>query len=85
MAGTEDGFEKKYRLGEVVAVGAKVTEVKPGDIVVAVIQTCHRLPNGFLPVELWKTEEGALSIIAVLPNDPETAINPGVGVAEGES
>ena len=84
VAGTEDGFEKKFMLGEVIAIGAKVTEVAVGDIVVAVKQTCHRLPNGFSPAALWKTEENALSIIAVLPNDPSTAIEPGIGISEGE-
>jgi co-chaperonin GroES (HSP10) len=82
IASSDDGLEKKYMLGEVVAVGKDVEEVKRGDVIVVVKQTVHRIPNGTHPPVLFKTEENAMAIIAVLPNDPDSVQDAGIGKAE---
>lgn len=82
VAGSEDGFEKKYQLGEVVAFGPDVKGIKKGDIIVFQKSTAFRLPNGTEPAYMWKIDYTSISVIAVMDNDPSTAKGEG-GSAEG--
>lgn len=70
----EAEFEKKYQIGEVIAIGENVPEdhVSVGDIVVWNFATGFRLPNGGKGAIMHKLEYTAMSIMIVLPNlDPE--------------
>ena len=62
---------KKYDIGEVIAVGKDVMEVKIGDVVL--FQTAGSvafpLPNGMDKSILTKIDESPLSIMCVIPKD----------------
>lgn len=74
MPGSEnDDFDKKYRFGEVIAVGNTVPDrVEVGDIVVYQTTTAFRMPNGQEVTHMWRVIYSEISIMLVLPNlDPK--------------
>ena len=69
--GFDQEVERKFDIGEVLAIGKDVVEVSVGDIVVYQISTAFRVPNGIDNPICWKIEEFSMSVIALLPNlDP---------------
>ena len=71
-----DVYEKKYDIGEVVAVGPDVSErIRPGVIVIYQRSRAFRMPNAEdkgNDARYHKLEETILDIICILPN-PEKA------------
>lgn len=65
-----DLVEKKYDIGEVVAIGSEVREIKVGDIVVYARNAAWRLPNGINQAWLFKLEETPAGVICILPPQP---------------
>ena len=63
------GFEKKYDIGRVVAIGPDVTGVKKGEIVIYQKSTAFRLPDGGpnSQAKYFRIEESTAHIICVLP------------------
>lgn len=62
---------KKYDIGEVIAIGAEVKEVKIGDLVVfqTAAAIAYPLPNGINASVLTKIEENPMAIMCVIPNE----------------
>lgn len=60
---------RKYDIGEVIATGADVVEVKVGDLVLfqTASAVAYQLPNGISPSILTRIEETPMSIICVIP------------------
>ena len=71
--GDDDVSDKKYRFGEIVALGDTVVadRLHVGDVVVYLNHAAYRMPNGFEEPFLFKLTYNDMSIMAVLPNlDP---------------
>jgi len=90
-SGDEDVTEKKYRLGEVLAVGDGVpSRVHVGDIVVYLQASAYRMPNGQNSPDTWKITYNDMSLMAVLPNldpvkrHPDWAVHPHIADLEPE-
>ena len=66
--GKDQYAERKYDVGEVLAIGRDVEEVEVGDIVLWQVSTGFRIPNGVNSSRCWKVEEFPMSIVAILPN-----------------
>ncbi len=64
--GQDDHHEKKYDIGEVVAVGPDVPDISPGDVVLWQCTSAWRLPNGIDDTLLYHVPKTA--VVAVLPN-----------------
>lgn len=64
---------KKYDIGEVIAIGESVAEVKIGDIVLyqAVASVAYPIPNGMDTSYLTKIDEVSNVIIAVIPAEAQ--------------
>lgn len=68
---TADMVDKKYDIGEVIAIGSEVKEVAVGDVVVYQRMAAMRLPNGLDEATIFKLEETPMAILCVLPPQPE--------------
>ncbi len=71
--GDDDFSEKKYRFGEILALGDTVPSdrLHVGDIVVYLNHAAYRMPNGFDEPFVYKLTYNDMTIMAVLPNlDP---------------
>lgn len=67
-------FEKKYSVGEVVAVGPDVEETKVGDVVIYNHETAYRIPDADNPSSdvnprFMRIDETSVHIMAILPGD----------------
>lgn len=77
MEREHDPMEKKYDVGEVVAIGPEVQIVKLGDIVIYQMSTRFRLPHaadeGISNPSYGKIEETTTHIMCILPK-PEPKV-----------
>jgi co-chaperonin GroES (HSP10) len=69
-----DLVEKKYDIGEVIAVGSECKEIKLGDIVLYQRNAAMRIPNGIDAPFMYKLEETPIAIVAVLDKQPEDVV-----------